>query len=84
MTISHDSLVAYAIGGLNLEEEGDIERHLRDHPEDAGLVRGYLDALTALVLSEEPAELPLDGEARLLASIRGVLLLHAERAPTSR
>lgn len=66
-----DTLVAYALGILSPEETARVEAHLREHPEDAATVRDYLEGLSAMVLSEEPAELPDDAEDKLLARIRG-------------
>lgn len=65
-----DTLIAYTLGLLSAEEEREVVRHLRAHPEDAARVRELFDTLTAFALASEPERLPEDAEARLLARIR--------------
>ena len=70
MNIDQDTLIAYSLGMLNEEDTLTIESHLREHPEDALQVKGYLNALTALVMSKEPEHLPKGAEESLLTRIR--------------
>jgi anti-sigma-K factor RskA len=69
VTIDDDILIAYALGMLTPEEEREVARYLREHPEAAAKVRDHLDALAAVALCQEPEALPEDAEARLLARI---------------
>ncbi len=90
MNVDNDMLTLYALGHLTPEGEAAVELHLQRHPEDAALVAGYLEALAGLVFELPPEALPEDGEARLLARVRGstqgyrppaVIVLPAPDAP---
>lgn len=70
MLVDKDSLVAYALGMLSVHEARQIEVHLRNSAEDAATVRDYFEVLTAIVLSQEPVDVPEDAEARLLERVR--------------
>lgn len=69
-SIDEDTLLAYALGILDDDETERVERYVTAHPEAQRRVRAHLEALTALVLSEEPSELPADAESALLARVR--------------
>ena len=65
-----DNLVSYALGTLTLDEERQVESYLREHPSEAEKVSGYLEGLTALVLTQEPEPLPAEATELLLARVR--------------
>ena len=71
MTIDDDTLIAYALGTLPPAAAREVEQHLETRPEAAAAVRGYLDALSEMVMALPPAPLPEGAEEALLASIRG-------------
>ena len=70
MNIDHDTLIAYAMGTLSELEAQQVEQYLRGNPEAALEVKSYLNALTALVMAEEPSPVPVDAEASLLIRVR--------------
>ena len=70
MNIDQDTLIAYAMGMLSEQEMQTVEQHLRTHPEDALEVKRYLNALSAVVMAEEPEVIPLAAEQSLLSRVR--------------
>ncbi len=72
ITIDQDTLIAYALGILSEEETLLVGSHLRKHPDDTLELKGYLNALTAIVMSEEPETVPEDAENNLLERIRSL------------
>ena len=75
MSITEDSLVSYAFGHLNPDEEAVVEAHLSTHPEDAATVSGYLDSLSAMVMTLPPEPALGTGKTELLARVRSAELL---------
>lgn len=70
MTIDRDTLVAYVMGQLSAQEEREVAHYLSQHPQEAAWVRDLFEIVAAMALAQEPAELPQDAEAALLARIR--------------
>ena len=70
MNIDQDTLIAYAMGMLSEQEMKTAEQHLRTHPEDALEVKRYLNALSAMVITEEPEAIPWSEEQKLLLRVR--------------
>lgn len=58
MTITDDTLVAYALGTLSPEAEREVAHYLTAQPAAAAAVTGYLDALSELVMALEPVSPP--------------------------
>ena len=72
ITIDQDHLIAYALGILSEEETLLVGRHLHKNPEDALELKGYLNALTAMVMSEKPEPVTEGAEGNLLERIRSL------------
>ncbi len=70
--IDQDNLIAYALGILSEEEALLVGRHLLTHPDDVLELKGYLNALTAIVMSEKTEAIPEDAEKNLLKRIRSL------------
>ena len=70
MKVDEDVLVSYALGTLTADEEREVEAYLRQHPSEAEKVSGYMDSLTALVLSEAPEPVPFEETEMLIARVR--------------
>ena len=70
MNIDQDTLIAYAMGMLSEQEMKTAEQHLRTHPEDALEVKRYLNALSAMVITEEPEAITWSEEQKLLLRVR--------------
>lgn len=69
--MTDDILISYALGHLTPEEEAAVELHLQRTPQDAATVAAYLDMFADLVFALPPEPLPQNGEAVLLARVRG-------------
>lgn len=76
--ISEEMLMDYALGMLSEGEARAVEDHLQNDPAAALLVKSYLNALSAIVLTEEPEALPEDAEDKLLEAIRNPHATQAE------
>lgn len=70
MNIDHDTLIAYAMGMLSEQEMKTVEQHLKTNPDDALEVERYLNALAAVVMTEEPEIVPWAAEQNLLTRVR--------------
>ena len=70
MNIDHDTLIAYAMGMLSQDEMLKVEQHLKTNPDDALEVKRYLNALAAVVMTEEPEVMPLTAEQSLRSRVR--------------
>lgn len=81
MSTDRDTLIAYVMGQLSPQEEREVVRYLRQHPEEAAWVRDLFEMMAAVALAQAPAEVPDAAEAALLARIRAERGSDAESAP---
>ena len=70
MTITEDTLIDCLMGALTADEERIVAAYLRDHPDEAAMMRDYFEVMALLALDQEPAHLPPDVEMILLKRIR--------------
>ncbi len=70
MNIDHDTLIAYAMGMLSEQDMLTVEKHLKTNPDDALEVERYLNALAAVVMTEEPEIVPWVAKQKLLTRVR--------------
>ena len=70
MSVERDLLLDYVMGALTPEQEREVASYLREHPEDAAWVRDMFEAVAAVALTQDPADVPADAEDALLARIR--------------
>ena len=68
--LNRDNLLDYVIGSLSEEEESSVELYLNEHASEASFVCDLFASLTAIVLAQEPAEVPETSLKELLDKIR--------------